>query len=83
MKYSWKGNPANLPDDYSVLKKLESMLIVNLWTNVALSSGATGSILDFKYTTNKQPHDLPNAVVVKFNDYTGPSVSNNIPAIDI
>jgi len=54
------------------------MLALNLWTDVGLSNGTTGTILDFINTTNQQPPDLPVAVIVKFDDYTGPSVSGRL-----
>lgn len=34
--------------------------------------------MDFIYATNQQPPDLPIAVIVKFDDYTGPSISTKI-----
>ena len=74
------------PDEMSGLepviflaKRAHVMLTLNLWTDVGLSNGATGTILDFIYSTNQQPPDLPVAVIVKFDDYTGPSVSDNMP----
>ena len=55
------------------------MLTMNLWTDVGLCNGATGTIVDLIYASNQQPPDLPIAIVVKFNDYTGPSLTNRIP----
>ena len=54
------------------------MLTMNLWTDVGLCNGATGIVVDFIYATNQQPPDLPIAVIVKFDDYTGPSISTKI-----
>ena len=54
------------------------MLTMNLWTDVGLCNGATGTVIDFIYATNQQPPDLPIAVIVKFDDYTGPSICNNM-----
>ena len=51
---------------------------MNLWTDVGLCNGATGTVVNFIYATNRQPPDLPIAVIVKFDDYAGPSVSNNM-----
>ena len=48
---------------------------------LGLSHGATGTILHFKYTTNHQPPDFPVAVIAKFDDYTGSSVSDNMPDV--
>ena len=74
------------PDEMSGLepviylaKGAQVMLTINLWTDVGLCNGATGTILDFIYANNQQPPDLPIAVIVKFNDYTGPSISTTIP----
>ena len=54
------------------------MLTMNLWTDVGLCNGATGIVVDFIYATNQQPRDLPIAVIVKFDDYTGPSICNSM-----
>lgn len=54
------------------------MLTMNLWTDVGLCNGATGTVVDFIYATNQKPPDLPIAVIVKFDDYTGPSICSNI-----
>lgn len=53
------------------------MLTVNLWPSV----GSTGQVVDIIYKTNHQPPDLPIAVVVKFNDYIGPSFSSKTPSL--
>ena len=49
------------------------MLTVNLWTDVGLCNGATGTLIDFIYANNNGPPDLPEAVIVKFDKYRGPS----------
>ena len=59
-------------------KGAQVMLTMNLWTDVGLCNGATGTVVNFIYATNQQPPDLPIAVIVKFDDYAGPSVSNNM-----
>ena len=51
------------------------MLTMNLWASVGLCNGATGTVIDIIYEINHQPPDLPIAVVVKFDDYRGPSIS--------
>ena len=55
------------------------MLTMNLWTDVGLCNGATGTIIHVIYAINQQPPDLPIAIIVKFDDYTGPSLCNEIP----
>jgi len=74
------------PDEMSGLepviflaKGAHVMLTMNLWTDAGLCNGATGTVLDLIYATNQQPPNLPIAVVVKFNDYRGPSITNDIP----
>ena len=54
------------------------MLTMNLWTDVGLCNGATGTVIDFIYADNQQPPDLPEAVIVKFDNYKGPSISESI-----
>ena len=57
-------------------KGAQVMLTMNLWTDVGLCNGATGTVIDFIYADNHQPPDLPQAVIVKFDNYKGPSISN-------
>ena len=75
------------PDDMSGLepsiflsKGAKIMLTMNLWTDVGLCNGATGTVVDFIYADDQQPPDLPVAVIVKFDDYTGPSINDSMPA---
>lgn len=58
-----------------ICKGARVMLTMNLWPSVGLCNGTTGVVLDIIYATNHQPPDLPIAVIVKFDDYTGPSFS--------
>ena len=39
-------------------------------------NGSTGTIIDIIYAQNHAPPDLPIAVLVKFDDYCGPSFAN-------
>ena len=52
------------------------MLTMNLWASVGLCNGAKGTIVEIIYNTDQHPADLPIAVVVKFDNYTGPSLEN-------
>ena len=61
-------------------KGAKIMLNMNLWPTVGLCNGATGTVVDFIYQNNQQPPDLPIAVVVKFDIYRGPSISNTLPS---
>ena len=63
-----------------VAKGVKIMLTMNLWPAVGLCNGATGTVVDFIYQNNQQPPDLPIAVVVKFDIYRGPSISNTLPS---
>lgn len=55
------------------------ILTMNSWTDAVPCSGATGTVVDFMYASIQQPPDLPIAIVVKFNEYRGPSIINDIP----
>jgi len=54
------------------------MLKSNLWAQKGLCNGATGNVLDILYATGQRPPNLPIAVLVQFDRYTGPpfTVSN-------
>ena len=52
-------------------KGAQVMLTRILWTDVGLCNGATGTVIDFNYADNHQPPDLPQAVIVKFDNYKG------------
>lgn len=56
------------------------MLTMNLWPAVGLRNGATGTVVDFIYQNNQKSPDLPIVVVVKFDIYRGPSISNTLPS---
>lgn len=57
------------------------MLTMNLWPSVGLCNGSTGTVMDIIYTTPHKPPDLPVAVIVKFDNYIGPSLSEKIPSL--
>ena len=50
-------------------KDARVMLTMNLWSNVGLCNGATGTVVDIIYQNNHQPPDLPIAVIVEFENY--------------
>ena len=52
-------------------KGAKVMLTMNLWANVGLCNGATGKVIDIIYENGHNPPDLPIAVVVQYDDYTG------------
>ena len=49
---------------------------MNLWPSVGLCNGATGYVVDIVYADGCKPPVLPIAVIVKFENYTGPSISD-------
>ena len=55
------------------------MLTMNLWTDVGLRNGATGTALDIIYANNHQPPDLPVPIIIQFMNYSGPFINSNIP----
>ena len=59
-------------------KGAKVMLTMNLWPSVGLCNGATGRIIDYIYQVEHQPPHLPVAVIVKFDDYNGPSISDTL-----
>ena len=61
-------------------KGAKVMLTTNLWPAVGLCNGATGTVIHFIYKNNDQPPDLPIAVIVKFDNYRGPSLSEVLPS---
>ena len=61
-------------------KEARVMLTMNLWASVGLCNGATGTVVDIIYKINHQPPDLPMAVIVKFDDYRGPSIDDTMPS---
>ena len=85
-RHSSEASKKTSPDEMSGLepviflaKGALVMLTMNLWTDVGLCNGATGTVLDLIYAPNQQPPDLPIAVIIKFDQYTGPSIRNDIP----
>ena len=55
------------------------MLTMNLWAEVGLCNGATGRVIDIVYADKHSPPNLPIAVIVKFDNYTGPSFIDTSP----
>ena len=55
------------------------MLTVNLWSTVGLCNGACGKIVDLIYDNDHCAPNLPIAVIVEFDDYSGPSFIESIP----
>ncbi|KAE8739488.1 hypothetical protein FOCC_FOCC015019 [Frankliniella occidentalis] len=51
------------------------MLRSNLWLAAGLVNGATGTVVDIIYSPDKSPpDDLPVAVMVRFDKYSGPTM---------
>ena len=59
------------------------MLTANLWVDVGLVNGAMGTVVAICYR-NGGPPDLPTAVMVRFDCYSGPTLTDsNIPITPI
>ena len=56
------------------------MLTMNWWSSIVLCTGATGTVVHLIFQNNHQPPDLPIAVVVRFENYTGPVFDENLPS---
>ena len=54
------------------------MLTMNLKTDVGLRNGDTRTLIGFIYANNSEPPDFSDAVIVKFDKYRGPSISEPI-----
>ena len=64
-----------------ILKGALVMLTMNLWPSVGLCNGSTGTIVVILFSTPHKPPDLPIVVIVKFDNYIGPSISEKIPSL--
>lgn len=59
------------------------MLTSNLWIQSGLVIGAMGTFKSICYTGGG-PHQLPVAIMINFDKYTGPTFSDNtVPIIPI
>ena len=60
------------------------MLTANLWQEVGLCNGATGTVYELLYQEGHAPPNPPVAVLVQFDNYSGPPFFNNcIPIVPI
>ena len=50
------------------------MLCANLWVEVGLVNGALGTVVAICYANDHRPPNLPIAVTVKFDSYSGPAL---------
>lgn len=50
------------------------MLVDNLWPEAGLANGACGTVIQIVYEDNDAPPRIPTAVIVQFDQYSGPSV---------
>ena len=55
------------------------MLTSNLWQQVGLCNGATGTIDSLLYAEGHKPPNLPIAIMVNFPNYRGPPFIQNKP----
>ena len=59
------------------------MLIANLWVDVGLVNGVMGTVVAICYRTGQAPPNLPIAVTVHFDSYTGPTLSDGTVPITL
>ena len=58
------------------------MLLLNLWAEVGLRNGAMGELKSLIYKENVIPPSFPSTVLVKFDNYNGPTFYNtDLPLI--
>ena len=74
---SCKAFKAGLPNTTIFCKDSKVMLLKNLWKEKGLSNGAIGVVKYIVYDEGVQPPQLPKFVLVKFEQYTGPSFLPN------
>ena len=55
------------------------MLTMNIWQQVGLCNGAAGTVSEILYKTDTKPPDLPLAILVDFDTYTGPQFLTDNP----
>lgn len=55
------------------------MLTANLWPEVGLCNGASGTVVSILFTEDQRSPCLPIAVIVRFDVYTGPSLMHDQP----
>ena len=52
------------------------MLTSNLWVDMGLVNGAMGTVVAICYRNGESPPNLPIAVTVRFDSYSGPTLSD-------
>jgi len=52
------------------------MLIANLWTEVRLINGSIETIQNLLFKEDQESPSLPIAVLISFNNYIDPTISN-------
>ena len=57
------------------------MLTANLWTSQGLVNGAIGTIYRLAYLEGQHPPQLPAAVMVRFENYTGPTLEHGCVSV--
>ncbi|MCH2545601.1 MAG: AAA family ATPase [Alphaproteobacteria bacterium] len=60
-----------------IAKKMEIILTANLWKEKGLTNGAKGKILYIIYAKDRNPPMVPDFIIAKIYQYTGPSCLPN------
>ena len=67
---------SGLQPTFCIAENARVMLTMNLWPSVGLCNGATGAVVDTVYANDCEPPVLPVAVIVRFENCIGPSISD-------
>jgi len=85
-QYTTKASPDDAAGlDPAILLSVGArvMLITNLWVEVGLVNGAVGTVISILYQTGGPP-DLPLAVMIRFDNYTGPTFPDQtVPIVPV
>lgn len=81
-KNAWKdssNDAMGLTNTVILAEGARVMLRMNLWAEAGLVNGAMGTVREIIYKENSDVGSLPLAVMVQFDEYTGPSFDDGVP----
>jgi ATP-dependent DNA helicase PIF1 len=70
-----------LPNNIILAVGAEVMLTTNLWKEAGLTNGAQGTVVAIIYEPDTHPPSLPDVVLVKVEQYIGPSYLEDNPKV--